>query len=234
MSSNRKLFFLKHSKSSAALVSLGIHVVLIIVALSFVVVRVIQKDDPTFDVKPVHRPRMTLRKLQVPVKIKKRTPEPKLRKRIVSKPTPKTMEIKIPEISGIKGGLGNLGDGGLGGIGFNLELNLFGGDNGTGNELEGTFFDLKMRSKGTPAEMNKDLYNEVIRKFLNSWNLSVLERYYQAPNKKFATSFMLPVMNADEAPKAMPSMMLLSRSNGLPIIMERLPHRQPVDIGFGV
>ncbi len=36
-------FFAKHAKSSAAMVSLAIHAVLIVVALSFVAVTVIQK-----------------------------------------------------------------------------------------------------------------------------------------------------------------------------------------------
>jgi len=43
--STKKKFFARHSKSSALVVSVGIHALLIVVALSFVAVTVIQKDE---------------------------------------------------------------------------------------------------------------------------------------------------------------------------------------------
>lgn len=200
------------------MVSLGIHAVLIVIAVSFVAVRVYVKDDKIFEAKPVSRPRMKLKKLSVPVNIKKKKiQKPKLRKTIVSKPKTKSMDIKMPEISGIKGGTGYMDGGGLGGIGFALELNLFGGDKGSGNELEGTFYDLKMEPDGTPNDMaqivdgldqkaekkQNDEYAEVLRNFLNSWNPSRLEKkFFKAPKSKFATTFMVPYMSAEEAPKA--------------------------------
>jgi hypothetical protein len=128
----KKRFFAKHAKSSAALVSLGIHAVLIVVALSFVAVTVITKEDSKFEAKPVKRPKMQLKKLQVPINIKKKKMQkPKLRKRIVVQPKlNQTMpDIKMPEITGVKGGIGNAdGDGiGGGGIGFSMpEIKLFG------------------------------------------------------------------------------------------------------------
>jgi hypothetical protein len=124
-------YFTKHAKSSAALVSLAVHAVVIVVALFFVAVTVIQKNEAEFKAKPVIRPKMALKKLQVPVYIKKSRPKPKLRKRIVS--TPKLNQslpnIKIPEITGVPGGLGNVGGSGLGAgsIGFSMpELDFFG------------------------------------------------------------------------------------------------------------
>ncbi|MDF7799546.1 hypothetical protein P4C99_08720 [Pontiellaceae bacterium B1224] len=114
------------------LVSIGIHAVLIIVALSFVAVTVITKEDQVFEAKPVNRPKMQRRKLQAPINIeKKRTQKPKLRKRIVVQPKlNKTMpDIKMPEMTGVKGGIGAAGDGmgGSGGVGFSMpEMNLFG------------------------------------------------------------------------------------------------------------
>jgi hypothetical protein len=125
-----KRFFTRHAKSSAALISAGIHAVLLVVALSFVAVSVIQKDDQTFKAQSVKRPRMQLKKLQVPIDIKKkRTQKPKLRKRVLVKDSIKTPEIKMPEISGVKGGLGSgYGrDGGGSGIGFSMpEIDFFG------------------------------------------------------------------------------------------------------------
>ena len=125
----KKGYFSKHAKSSAAMISLGIHAVLIVVALSFVAVTVIQKEDQTFEAQTVKRPKMKLKKLQVPVNIKKKkTSKPKLRKRIVVKQTPKVPEIKMPEITGVKGGMGGgYGDGGSSGIGFSMpEIDFFG------------------------------------------------------------------------------------------------------------
>jgi hypothetical protein len=217
MSENRKKFVAKHSKSSAALVSLGVHAVLIVVAVSFVAVTVINKEDQTFEQVEVRRPKVPLKKLQVPVKIKKKkTPKPKLRKTIVVKKEVQMAELKMPEMSGIKGGTGYMdGDGGLGSLGFGLDIDLFGGNKGSGNELEGTFFDLKMNPDGTPNEMKhtsddmkkesrqNKAYIEAVDNFLGSWNVSRLEkRYFKAPKSKFATTFMLPRMDAEEAPKA--------------------------------
>jgi len=116
--SKGKTFFTKHTKSSAALVSLGIHAVLVFVALSFVAVTVITKEENKFEVKRVSRPKMQLRKLQVPVSIKKKKMQkPRLRKRIVVQPkmNQSMPDIKMPEVSGVKGGLGSAGSGGLGG-----------------------------------------------------------------------------------------------------------------------
>jgi hypothetical protein len=129
----KKRFFTSHAKSSAAFISLGIHAILIVVALSFVAVTVITKEDQVFEAKPVNRPKMQLKKLQVPVNIKKKkTQKPKLRKRIVVQPKlNQTMpDIKMPEITGVKGGLGNgVGDGlgGAGSLGFSMpEIEIFG------------------------------------------------------------------------------------------------------------
>ncbi|VGO17693.1 hypothetical protein PDESU_06295 [Pontiella desulfatans] len=130
--SKGKTFLTKHAKSSAALVSLGIHAVLVIVALSFVAVTVITKSDNKFEAKPVKRPKMQLKKLQVPVNIKKKKMQkPRLRKRIVVQPKVASMpDIKMPEITGVKGGMGSAGAGGLGGagsLGFTMpEVELFG------------------------------------------------------------------------------------------------------------
>ena len=69
---SKKRFFTKHAKSSAALISIGLHLLIIVIALSYVAVTVIQKDDKTFEAKPVKRPVKKLKKLQVPVKKKKK------------------------------------------------------------------------------------------------------------------------------------------------------------------
>ena len=128
----KKRFFTNHSKSSAMVISLAVHAILAVVALSFVAVTVITKGEQNFEAKQVVRPRMPSKKLQVPVKIKKKQRKPKLRQRIVVKHTinRNMPDIKMPEISGIKGGLGVTSGAGLGdagGIGFSMpEINIFG------------------------------------------------------------------------------------------------------------
>ena len=131
--SEKKKFFTSHAKSSAAVVSLAIHALFAVVALSFVAVTVIKKDDQSFESKSVLRPKMQLKKLQVPVNIqKKQQRRPKMRQRIVvkTKVNRNMPDIKMPEISGIKGGLGNAGGaslGGAGSLGFSMpEINIFG------------------------------------------------------------------------------------------------------------
>lgn len=125
-------FFASHAKSSAAVVSLAIHALLIVLALSFVAVTVIQKEEQKFESKPVARPKVPLKKLQVPVNIKKRKQQkPKLRKRLVVQPKLNNVpDFKMPEITGVKGGMGaGVGDG-LGGaasLGFTMpEIEIFG------------------------------------------------------------------------------------------------------------
>jgi hypothetical protein len=131
MEEKKKRFFINHSKSSALVVSLTLHAILAVVAISYVTVTVITKDEKKFEAKQVLRPKMPPKRLQVPVKVKKQR-KPKLRQRIVvkQKMVRNIPDIKMPEISGIKGGLGAMegaGLGGVGGVGFAMpEINLFG------------------------------------------------------------------------------------------------------------
>ena len=128
-SKNKNSWLAKHAKSSAALISLGIHVLIILVAVSFVAVTVIQKEEQKFEAKHVERPQQKLKKLKVPMKNNKKKPKPKLRKRLVVKNVKRnTPEFQLPEITGVKGGIGAMGDGGgpMETIGFSMpELDFF-------------------------------------------------------------------------------------------------------------
>lgn len=132
MGRKKKRFFTSHSKSSALVVSLAIHAILAVVALSFVAVTVITKGEQNFESKQVSRPKMAPRNLQVPVTIKKQKRKPKMRQRIVvkQKVNRNMPDIKMPEISGIKGGIGASAGSGLGSadsIGFTMpEIEIFG------------------------------------------------------------------------------------------------------------
>ena len=117
--SKKKKFFSSHAKSSAMLVSLAVHAILIIVAFSFVAVTVYKKTDIQFVPKPIKRPKMPPKRLQVPVKTKKKM-KPKLRKRLVAKQlNRKVPNIALPEITGVKDGIGSFGSGdGFGSLGI--------------------------------------------------------------------------------------------------------------------
>ncbi len=198
----KKRFFASHSKSSAMVVSLAIHAVLIVVAISFVAVKVIIMEDPTFEAKRVKRPRMPPKKIQVPVDVKKRKPKPRLRKRIVVNKKNFT-DIKMPEITGIKGGLGNMGGDGLGSMGFDVDIgDLFGGNKSMGNELTGTFYDLKQTSKGRPTNIDQGGFYAALAAFAKGWNKGRLDEYFQAPKKKYASFFMIPTISSSKVTEA--------------------------------
>ncbi len=213
----KKRFFLNHKKSSAMVVSIAIHVVFVILAFSFVAVTAVIKPEQVFTAKPVTRPKMNLRKLQVPVNLKKTSRPPKLRQTLVVKTPSPHVDIRMPEIIGVKGGFSAGGGGGLASVGFGFDLDLFGSSKsrGGGNEFIGHFYDLKQtpRHELTPigklAEENtysgeaQELYTQAIHKLIRSGlKASALKSFYVAPKEKFATSFNLPPMDAAEAPKA--------------------------------
>jgi hypothetical protein len=118
--------------------SLGIHALVIILAVSFVAVTVIRKEDQQFEPAMVSHPRLPLRKLQVPViQKKKKIEKPRLRQRIVVNKPFHTPEIKLPEITGVKAGKGRADESiGFGAsIGFTMpEINFFGAK-GTGEKV---------------------------------------------------------------------------------------------------
>ena len=183
-------------------VSLAIHAVVIVVAILVVVAKVIIPEDPDFQIKKVKRPKMPPKKIQVPVDVKKRKPKPRLRQRIVVKQKTLT-DIKMPEISGIKGGLGNMGGDGIGGIGFDMQIgDLFGGNKSMGNELTGTFYDLKQTNKGQSTKMNQGRFYAALASFAKGWNKGRLDDFYQAPKKKYASFFMIPTISSSRVTKA--------------------------------
>lgn len=200
---HKKGIFSSHAKSSAMLISVAIHASIIFIAISFVAVTVINKEDQKFESKPVSRPRMKLKKLQVPVKIKRKKIAPKLRRRIVAAPKRDVKEIQMPEITGVKGGLGNMDGTGLGSLGFGIDImDLFGGNSSLGDELTGSFYDLKQTKRGKPSEITMGEYDAAIQRFLQSWNPDRFDKYFKAPTSKFAIAFMMPTMPADAAPEA--------------------------------
>lgn len=196
-----KRFFANHSKSSALIVSLVIHAIIIVIAISYVAVTVIKKKDTGFDAsKRIVRPKAVLKSLKVPIKMKKKPPvKPKLRRNIVAQPKNKFVEIKMVEMTGVRGGIGAAGASELGSLGFKeVKLtDLFGEDKSMGNELEGTFYDLKQRSDGKEIEMDIPLFFSELARFAQSWKQSRLDEFFRAPKEKYASFFMIPQIKSE-------------------------------------
>lgn len=184
-------------------VTLAIHAAIIIGALFFVTMKVVVRPKVIFmNEKKTHRPRLPLKKLQVPVNVKNRKiDQPRLRKPVLSM-TEKFVEIKMPEVFGVKGDLGNMGGGQKGGLGTGGTMDFFGSNLFGGVELVGTFYDLKVSNSGKPVQMDTVKYLKVLRHFATRWYATRLNSYFKAPTKKYASFFMTPYMEADAAPRA--------------------------------
>ncbi len=77
---------------------------------------------------------------------------------------------------------------------------LFGARSPTGGALIGIFYDFKQSQKGLPV--NRD-YREVVEKFLNQgWDESVLGEFYRATQPLYATQVFIPLMPANDCPRA--------------------------------
>jgi hypothetical protein len=121
-------------RSSAMLISIIIHALIFFIAGTFVAVEVIQRSETKFQGKQIVRPKMQLKKLQVPVKIEKKIKKqaPKLGQRVTATARVKTKstDFAMPELSGFGGGSAgvDLSGASLGGsLGFaTTQLNVFG------------------------------------------------------------------------------------------------------------
>jgi hypothetical protein len=105
----KRRFFTKHAKSSAMLISLGIHAVIVLVALTFVAIRIIIPDDPGFVVKQTTRPKMPPRIIKPPVQIEQnRKHAVKPLEYIETNSKRPSVEIQMPEIIGTLANFGSL------------------------------------------------------------------------------------------------------------------------------
>jgi hypothetical protein len=132
MMKNKNSKILRGSKAALS-IAIGVHVLLLLVAAVYVAVEVVYKEDAEFVAKKIVRPKMKLQKLKVPVKIehKARKQAPKLSHRITAPPKIKTksVEFKMPEVTGFSQVPGtSLSGGGQGGsLGFTTpEIDFFG------------------------------------------------------------------------------------------------------------
>ena len=69
--------------------------------------------------------------------------------------------------------------------------------------LMGVFYDLKQTQDHKSTNVDPDGYSKIIDEFISKgWDESVLNRYYQVSKPLFTTQIFIPIMNADDGPKA--------------------------------
>ena len=201
----KRLFKKKSEKltkgtSTAALLSIGIHVLLFILAGMFVVFTVIKDDEVEFEPpQPVERPKMKLKKPKVKVK---KSSKPKSTQRIVTKANPTAMpQISLPEMGGLGDGIGTE----IGSFDLNIELDegLFGGGQSIGNDFVGTFYDFNRTRAGKPKSIDTTAMVDKMARFVKSgWNPSALSAFYRSPKKLYTTAFAIPPVQSMLAPVA--------------------------------
>ncbi len=118
--------------SSALIISIAIHVILFFVAGAFVAVNVMQRSETKFQGKQIVRPKMKIKKLQVPVKIEQKirqqAPTLSNQQRVqATQVKTKSVDFKMPEMTGFGNGVAISGKGFEGSLGFaTSQLNVFG------------------------------------------------------------------------------------------------------------
>jgi hypothetical protein len=111
---------------------------------------------------------------------------------------------KSKGLGGGDGGGGGPGSGPGIGNGKNLVTNFFGGSFKVAG-LTGTFYDLKQDAKGNFKDPGVGGYKAAVKEFVNkaNWKEAFLEsRYFRAPQKLSLPEVYIPLITANEAPKA--------------------------------
>jgi hypothetical protein len=168
-----------------------------------VVFSVVKKKEISFVPPPaVERPKMKLKKPKVKVK---KSAKPASPTRIMAKVSKAVMpDLTLPELGGAGSGFGGIGD--LGGFDTmpNLEdLTVFGSGQTIGNDLEGTYYDLKFSRPGKYNPITDDAWRYFFHKFIeDNWNPRIFSKFYRSPKKLYSTCLVLPQTISGMAPVA--------------------------------
>ncbi len=199
---------------SVIVVSVGVHFLGGIGAAFWIMARYFDKPKASFEVKqPVKiDPEEREHRMEV-AQLESLRPKPVMNNRIQSlRPT----EFALPELPDLPTdqampidthaliadnmdtlSMARTGQGSGPGGGF------FGGSGKAGSGfLEGTYYDFKFFENGKPSGLGEGGLIELLGRFANSWDASILAPYYRAPRKLYATRIVMPVMEAEDAPKA--------------------------------
>jgi hypothetical protein len=159
----------------------------------FVPPEAIQPKQREYKLKTMRSQQTTALSTQVPIAVDQPS-DVNLPKIDVPKPDTSRTNIKARGTAGEIGG--NLG-GGAGGSGF---ATLFGNTSPLAGALEGTFIDFKQdRYRENPPNEG---WMQAGKDFLRNYRIREFRKFFNAPQKLYATHFYIPLMNADEAPRA--------------------------------
>lgn len=197
------------------LISIGIHVVAGIGAGIWVIARYLTQPKAQFVVQK--QVQMTPQDREHRMKMEEVTslrPKPTFNNRIQSLRPSKLALPELPRvpletitpidtealISDQVEGMGQYGAGSGSGAGF------FGGAGASGSGLlAGRLYDLKKNHRGdpTPGGMNREKYLGIVGQIARSPNAnSILDKYFAAPDTLYMPRLAIPIINANEAPKA--------------------------------
>ncbi len=192
--------------STAVLLSVAIHAALFFGAGVWVVFRFIDARQANFVPQKIDRPKMKLKKLRV--KVKEQAKPRKTTQRIASSRKSSDLpDIQLPEMTGMGAGL----EGAIGGFDMMADLSsmtIMGAGRSVGNDLEGTFYDLKFFRDGSKnprisTEVGQDppqFYAALERFFTSGWDPAAFNTFYQAPHKLYATQMFIPSTQSRMAP----------------------------------
>jgi hypothetical protein len=215
----------KQRKNLGAIaLSIGVHLLFFIVATFFVTMQVMTPKETQFEAVPRSPQNMELKKLQVPVELKQSRPKLRIEKKRFISPVANTIVTDTAVIDRLSmRGSSDYGSSALSGVALSLkEVDLFGrNQRGSQREFVGRFYDLKQTKDGDPSEIGRlvsqsrpfdstdpdaieatEKYRQILERFLGGWNERILERYFCAPQQKYTTAFVMPIMDANDAPTA--------------------------------
>lgn len=210
-------------------VSVGLHLLFGIVAAYLVVQNIAAKRKLTFNAPPPSA-NPGQRAVEHQVQMAKRRQSmsaPTLQnKRITTTGVSKVALPDMPAMPSLGVVPGRMAAPGGGAVSFGGVAGPIGGGpiplfgfRGGGKELVGTFYDLKQTPSRQPTDMGLTeeekrspkfeiqspqamRYAAVLKEFVKTWNPSLLNGYYRAPETLSTPQIFIPVIKAEDAPKA--------------------------------
>ena len=216
---NRRGFWAKILASKFLVVSIAVHVLFGAGATLYVVQRYSAKRKLTFKGGlPTSNPSKRAMEHKVSMAKKKNSMSAPAQARRISTsglakftlpempamPTATTVTAnKMGGMGGFGSGMGSgggTGGGGMGGGGGGMTM--FGFRDNRGGGMVGTFYDLKQKNDAKPSGMDVGQYSGVVAQFTKNWDPKVLDAYFKGPKPLYMAQLYIPVMDADEGPKA--------------------------------
>tara|TARA_B100001971_G_scaffold133286_1_gene123057 strand:- start:14342 stop:15448 length:1107 start_codon:yes stop_codon:yes gene_type:complete len=153
----------------------------------------IEPQQREYQMKTMRSQRSTALSTQIPIAVDQPS-DLNLPKIDVPKPSTDQTAIKA---RGSASGIGGIGGGTGASGGF---ATLFGNTSPLAGALEGTFIDFKQDRYREKAP--QEGWMEAGKDFLRNYQLREFRKFFNAPQKLYATHFYIPIISADEAPRA--------------------------------